>query len=387
MYFTTKTLVIALAAGAVAMPADTPAGGPAALSKPKMDGKSPVGGNATHPKPPPEDTTSPPSPDDKEMDKRDFLGIPFPNITDLLSGLKDNKNIARRGGKEGSAKLPGGPYHGGKNMTKPAGHKHAARGCSESKGRPKIPDGMNMTKPTGLRLRKAKRAGEEGEGKEEEGGDKDESGAEGADGEEGEDEEGEGPPIPGGKNMTKPAGLRLRKATRVMKRADDESVPDDGSNSGDGPDDGSSSGSGDNDASGPLSTSEKGGKEGGDKKEDSPPKTETSGAPKPKKPEGSGAPKPKKPEASGAPKKPEPSGAPKPKKSEGGGEDEGEDGGEGGEPVAAAARKKQPCPPKNGTVAAAGSKHNGTMPHPPGPKTKEGKRNVRGPALPIRFWA
>ncbi|KAK8024787.1 hypothetical protein PG990_002610 [Apiospora arundinis] len=302
MYFTTKTLVIALAAGAVAMPADTPAGGPAALSKPKMDGKSPVGGNTTHPKPPPEDTTSPPSPDDKEMEKRDFLGIPFPNITDLLSGLKDNKNIARRGGKEGSAKLPGGPYHGGKNMTKPVGHKHAARGCSESKGRPKIPDGMNMTKPAGLRLRKA-----------------------------------------GG---------------------------------GDGPDDGSSSGNGDNDASGPLSTSEKGGKEGGDKKEDGPPKTETSGAPKPKKPE-----------ASGAPKKPEPSGAPKPKKSEGGGEDEGEDGGEGGEPVAAAARKKQPCPPKNGTVAAAGSKHNGTMPHPPGPKTKEGKRNVRGPALPIRFWA
>ncbi|KAK8129358.1 hypothetical protein PG999_001738 [Apiospora kogelbergensis] len=186
MYFTTKALVVALAAGAVAMPSDAPGGGAAALSKPKMHGKTPpMGGNMTHPKPP--------SPgDEKEVDKRDFLGIPFPNITDLLSGLKDNVRRSEEG-----AKLPGGPPPGHRNMTKPTGLRHSAKGCAEKKGGPKFPGGMNMTRPAGLRLRKATRA-EKG-GKEGDRDTEDEGGKEG-----GDDEEGGAPKKPESSGAPKP---------------------------------------------------------------------------------------------------------------------------------------------------------------------------------------
>ncbi|KAK7978587.1 hypothetical protein PG996_004641 [Apiospora saccharicola] len=86
MYFTTKTLVIALAAGAVAMP-----------SKPKMDGKPP-GGNSTKPAPPPAG--------EKGAEKRDFLGVPFPNITDIIKGI--GKGVAGRG-EEGEMRNPCSP--------------------------------------------------------------------------------------------------------------------------------------------------------------------------------------------------------------------------------------------------------------------------------------
>ncbi|KAK8093675.1 hypothetical protein PG997_000360 [Apiospora hydei] len=82
MYFTTKTLVIALAAGAVAMPADTPHGGASgALSKPK------IGGNSTK-------LTPPPSGAKKGADKRDFLGIP-PSPTSQTSS-RESGLVTRR---------------------------------------------------------------------------------------------------------------------------------------------------------------------------------------------------------------------------------------------------------------------------------------------------
>ncbi|KAK8086211.1 hypothetical protein PG994_001185 [Apiospora phragmitis] len=130
MYFTIKTLVVALAAGAVAMPADTPHSGAA--------------GGA--------------------VEKRDFLGFPFPNITDILKG----KPLGRRGEEEDGPKLPG-PPDGGKNATKPApGAKHVRREAH----RPKLPGGgppghKNMTMP----------AGEDEEGGGEEGSEGEEGGA------------------------------------------------------------------------------------------------------------------------------------------------------------------------------------------------------------------
>lgn len=288
MYFTTKTLVIALAAGAVAMP-----------SKPKMDCKHP-GGNSTKPAPPPGG--------EKEAGKRDFLGMPFPNITDIIKGIgKEVAGLGEEGGEE-EPMLPGPPPHGGKNMTKPAppGTRRVRRWRTKSGG-PIMPGGTNMTLPRGLKATKT-RCQEGGKDKEKEA----------------EDKEGGAP--------KKPEGIGAAKPKKP---------------------------------------------EGGDK----PKKPEGSGAPKP--PKASGAPKPKKPEGGDKPKKPEISGAPKkPEERE--------------EPVAAAGGPPKPAPngkpptPPNGTLAAAGSAPqappNGTMSHPPSPKV-EGKRTVRGPTSPLRFWA
>ncbi|KAK8039887.1 hypothetical protein PG993_008298 [Apiospora rasikravindrae] len=280
MYFTTKSLVIALAAGAVAMPADTPHGdGPGALSKHKMGGKPP-GGNSTKSAP---------------AHKRDFLGLPFPNITDIISG------IGARG--EEGVKHPGPPPHGAKNATKlpPPGAKHVRRSWFGSEGGgSKLPSGKNMTMPEALKATKTRRQEEGGKEEEDEEGEEKEGGGGGGEDDEGGESEESSEAEEGGEEEKpkKPEGSEAAK----------------------------------------------------------PKKPEGSGAPKPEKPKGSGTPvaaaaaardeggkkggKPKKPEGSGAPK-PKGSGAPKPPK--------GSDA-----PVAAAGHKRSPTPPhapkSNGTM-------------------------------------
>ena len=131
MHFSTKTLVIALAAGAVAMP-----------SKPKMDGKPPCG-NSTKPMPPPAG--------EKDAEKRDFLGIPFPNITDIFKGIG-----ARGEADEGEKPMLPGLPHSGKNMTLPRGlratkttkaRRQEEGGDDEEGGAPKKPEGSGAAKP------------------------------------------------------------------------------------------------------------------------------------------------------------------------------------------------------------------------------------------------
>ncbi|KAK8036916.1 hypothetical protein PG991_001230 [Apiospora marii] len=226
MHFTTKTLVIALAAGAVAMP-----------SKPKMDGKSPCSNSTKH---------APSPAGEKDAEKRDFLGIPFPNITDIFKG------IGARGeeGEGGKAMLPGPRPHGGKNMT--------------------LPRGLKATKTTKTR-------------RQEEGGDDEEGGAGGE--EDDDDEEGGAPKKPKGSGAPKPKKPEGSGAAKLKTRQDKKPKKPEGSGAPKPP----------KECGAPKPEKPKG--------SGAPKHKKPEGCGKPKKQEGSGVPKP--PTASGAPKKPE----------------------------------------------------------------------------------
>ncbi|KAK7949075.1 uncharacterized protein PG986_009961 [Apiospora aurea] len=207
MYFTTKALVIALAAGAVAMAADTPHGGaPGALSKPKH------GGNSTKLTPPPPGAK-------KGADKRDFLGIPFPNITGIFKGIGARD--------EEGAKLPGPPHHGGKNATKlpPPGVRRVRRSLARSKEDcGELPGGKNMTMPEATKTKRQEEEDDEdkapkGDGGESEEGEEGGVGT-GSDDKEADDGNGSGAPEAEDEEDDKPKKLEGSGAPKPPKGSD-----------------------------------------------------------------------------------------------------------------------------------------------------------------------